>query len=204
MSHYNVNASVPKTLIQHLMRWVISHELFAGEVNATLLDILATKISPELVPQSVEEELQSTEDKIGPYELHDFSIFYTTRFGLRPSKVAFLAYQAWRDIGQGSWPPGLPEAQRRAYALPEIRRWLEVFLHRFFGISQFKRSAMPNGPKVTTGGSLSPRGDWRAPSDGNARLWLEELRRNVPKGEAGTGAAAAEKPAKAEGKPIVR
>jgi NAD+ synthase (glutamine-hydrolysing) len=202
MSHYNVNASVPKTLIQHLMRWVISHELFEGPVNATLLDILNTKISPELVPQSAKEDLQSTEDKIGPYELHDFSIFYTTRYGLRPSKVAFLAYHAWREVGQGSWPPGLPEAQRRAYTLPEIRRWLEVFLHRFFAISQFKRSAMPNGPKVTTGGSLSPRGDWRAPSDGNARLWLEELRHNVPDCDA-TGAAA-DKPERARATPIVR
>jgi len=203
MSHYNVNASVPKTLIQHLMRWVISHALFEGEVNATLADILDTKISPELVPQSAKEELQSTEDKIGPYELHDFSIFYTTRYGLRPSKVAFLAHHAWHDIGQGSWPPGLPETQRRDYALPEIRRWLEVFLYRFFGISQFKRSAMPNGPKVTTGGSLSPRGDWRAPSDGNARLWLEELRRNVPENDAAAATAGA-KPGGAQGKPIVR
>jgi len=202
MSHYNVNASVPKTLIQHLMRWVISRGLFEGAVNATLRDILGTRISPELVPQSGKEELQSTEDKIGPYELHDFSIFYTTRYGLRPSKVAFLAYHAWRDLGQGTWPAGLPEAQRRAYTLPEIRRWLEVFVYRFFAISQFKRSAMPNGPKVTTGGSLSPRGDWRAPSDGNARLWLDELRRNVPDSDAPGGAA--EKPERAQGKPIVR
>ena len=207
MSHYNVNASVPKTLIQHLMRWVIAHELFGGEVNATLHDILNTRISPELVPQSQAGDLQSTEDKIGPYELHDFSIYYITRYGLRPSKVAFLAYQAWRDAAQGSWPPGLPEEQRRAYSLPLIRHWLEVFLFRFFGISQFKRSAMPNGPKVTTGGSLSPRGDWRAPSDGNARLWLDELRRNVPDMDAAAAMSAApsdDAADNAHGKPIVR
>lgn len=202
MSHYNVNGAVPKTLIQHLMRWVIAHKLFKGPVNATLQDILGTRISPELVPQSQAGDLQSTEDKIGPYELHDFAIFYLTRYGLRPSKIAYLAYQAWHDASAGTWPPGLPKAQRRTYTIDEIRRWLEVFLYRFFTISQFKRSAMPNGPKVTTGGSLSPRGDWRAPSDGNARLWLDELARNVPAGSADKGVTGS--PPSAGGKPIVR
>ncbi len=179
MSHYNVNGGVPKTLIQHLIRWVISERLFSDEVGATLGDILGTEISPELVPAEA-GVLQSTEAKIGPYELQDFNLFYTLRYGFRPSRIAFLAWHAWRDRAAGAWPPGFPEAARRDYELPAIRRWLEVFVQRFFGFSQFKRSAMPNGPKVVAGGSLSPRGDWRAPSDGNAAAWLGELRRNVP------------------------
>ena len=180
MSHYNVNAGVPKTLIQHLIRWVISSGQFDAEVSATLEAILGTEISPELVPASEGGEIQSTEAKVGPYALQDFNLFYTLRHGFRPSKIAFLALHAWGDAARGAWPPGFPEERRGAYALPEIRRWLEVFLGRFFGFSQFKRSAMPNGPKVAAGGSLSPRGDWRAPSDGNANAWLEELRLNVP------------------------
>ena len=180
MSHYNVNAGVPKTLIQHLIRWVIASGQFAAEVSATLEAILATEISPELVPVEEGKPIQSTEATIGPYTLQDFNLYYTLRYGFRPSKVAFLASCAWGDAGQGRWPPGFPEDRRQAYGLPEIRRWLEVFLRRFFGFSQFKRSAMPNGPKVVAGGSLSPRGDWRAPSDGNAAVWIEELRRNVP------------------------
>ena len=182
MSHYNVNAGVPKTLIQHLIRWVIASGQFDAEVSATLEAILATEISPELVPVEEGKPIQSTEAAIGPYALQDFNLFYTLRYGFRPSKIAFLASRAWGDAGQGRWPPGFPEARRQAYGLAEIRRWLEVFLRRFFGFSQFKRSAMPNGPKVVAGGSLSPRGDWRAPSDGNAAVWLEELRRNVPDG----------------------
>ena len=182
MSHYGVNAAVPKTLIQHLIRWAISKEMFAPEANHTLLDILATTISPELVPQQVEGKLQSTEETIGPYELHDFWIYHVTRFGLRPSKIAFLALHAWHDVAKGDWPAGLPADQRRSYDIASVRRWLAVFLERFFATSQFKRSAMPNAPKVTTGGSLSPRGDWRAPSDANARLWINELRENVPDG----------------------
>jgi NAD+ synthase (glutamine-hydrolysing) len=181
MSHYNVNAGVPKTLIQHLIRWVISSRQFEDDaVAATLEAILGTEISPELVPADEGGALQSTEAKIGPYGLQDFNLFYTLRHGFRPSKIAFLALHAWGDAARGDWPPGFPAERRAAYALPEIRRWLEVFLQRFFGFSQFKRSAMPNGPKVAAGGSLSPRGDWRAPSDGNASAWLEELRRNVP------------------------
>ncbi len=180
MSHYNVNASVPKTLIQHLIRWVIRTGDFDVDAKATMERILGTLISPELVPADENGVMQSTEDKIGPYDLHDFALFYTTRFGLRPSKVAFLAYRAWRDAGAGVWPPHFPEDKRRSFDLPTIRKWMEVFLFRFFTISQFKRSASPNGPKVTSGGSLSPRGDWRAPSDGNARIWIKELKENVP------------------------
>ncbi len=182
MSHYNVNSGVPKTLIQHLIRWVIASDQFSDEVGEVLGAILDTEISPELVPAEEGEALQSTEAKVGPYALQDFNLYYTLRYGFRPSKIAFLALQAWGDAARGNWPPHFPEAKRNAYPLAEIRQWLEVFLSRFFGFSQFKRSAMPNGPKVAAGGSLSPRGDWRAPSDGNARVWLDELRRNVPEG----------------------
>ncbi len=180
MSHYNVNGGVPKTLIQHLIRWVISSGQFDAAVGETLASILNTEISPELVPAEAGQALQSTEAKIGPYELQDFNLFYTLRYGFRPSKIVFLALRAWGDAARGTWPSGFPDERRREYGLPEIRRWLEVFLQRFFGFSQFKRSAMPNGPKVSAGGSLSPRGDWRAPSDGNAAAWLHELHRNVP------------------------
>ncbi|WP_298952722.1 NAD(+) synthase [uncultured Methylobacterium sp.] len=183
MSHYAVNAGVPKTLIQHLIRWVIASGQFSAEVGATLDAILATEISPELVPAAEGETIQSTESKIGPYALQDFSLFYTLRYGYRPSKIAFLALHAWSDAARGPWPPGFPEAKRGAYDLPTIRRWMRVFLQRYFGFSQFKRSALPNGPKVAAGGALSPRGDWRAPSDGNARPWLDELERNVPETE---------------------
>ena len=181
MAHYSVNSGVPKTLIQHLIRWVISTGQFGGDVPATLEAILAMEISPELVPVEAGEKPQSTEAKVGPYELQDFNLFYTLRYGFRPSKIAFLALQAWERAEQGFWPPGFPDDRRRAYGLSQIRSWLEVFLQRFFGFSQFKRSALPNGPKVVAGGSLSPRGDWRAPSDGSASAWLEELDQNVPK-----------------------
>ncbi len=180
MSHYNVNAGMPKTMIQHLIRWIVSSDQFAPDVADTLLAILGTEISPELVPAEDGKALQSTEATIGPYALQDFTLFHVLRYGFRPSKIAFLALHAWGDTAAGAWPPGFPDAQRVAYDLPEIRRWLGVFLHRFFGFSQFKRSAMPNGPKISAGGGLSPRGDWRAPSDGNARVWLEELERTVP------------------------
>ena len=180
MSHYNVNAGVPKTLIQHLIRWVASSGQFEAQVAETLRSILDTEISPELVPAAEGEVLQSTEATVGPYGLQDFNLFYTLRYGFRPSKIAFLALRAWGDADAGRWPPGFPAERRRQYDLPEIKRWLEVFVQRFFGFAQFKRSAMPNGPKVAAGGSLSPRGDWRAPSDGNAAAWLEELRRAVP------------------------
>lgn len=177
MSHYNVNGGIPKTFIQHLIRWVIATGQFDDEVGATLQSIVDTEISPELVPG---ETAQSTEASVGPYALQDFTLFHVLRYGFRPSKIAFLAWHAWRDADAGDWPHAYPEAKRVAYDLPEIRRWLEVFCQRFFGFSQFKRSAMPNGPKVSAGGSLSPRGDWRAPSDGSAALWLAELRANVP------------------------
>ena len=180
MSHYNVNAGLPKTLIQHLIRWVIGAGWFAAPVPATLERILATEISPELVPPGEDRAPQSTEAKIGPYALQDFSLFYLLRYGFRPSKVAFLALMAWEDPARGAWPPGFPHGARQAYDLPEIRRWMELFLQRFFGFSQFKRTAAPNGPKVSSGGALSPRGDWRAPSDAGARAWLDELRSGVP------------------------
>jgi NAD+ synthase (glutamine-hydrolysing) len=149
-------------------------------INKTLLSILETEISPELVPVEAGETPQSTEAKVGPYELQDFNLFYTLRYGFRPSKIAFLALHAWGDKAKGDWPPGFPEDRRRVYDLATIRSWLDVFLRRFFAFAQFKRSALPNGPKVAAGGSLSPRGDWRAPSDGNAAAWLAELERNVP------------------------
>jgi NAD+ synthase (glutamine-hydrolysing) len=180
MSHYNVNGGVPKTLIQHLIRWVISSRQFTPDVGATLDAILATEITPELVPTKAGETPQSTEAFIGPYALQDFNLYYTLRHGMVPSKIAFLALHAWGDAAKGEWPPGFPPDRRGAYDLATIRKWLEVFLRRFFAFSQFKRSAMPNGPKVSAGGSLSPRGDWRAPSDGTGRIWLDELRRNVP------------------------
>ena len=163
MSHYNVNGSVAKTLVQHLVRWVMNSGQLDREASETLRSILDTEISPELVPPDA-GGIQSTQSVIGPYELQDFNLYYITRFGMRPSKVAFLAYHAWRE----------------KYPLAEIKKWLAVFLKRFFETSQFKRSALPNSPNVVSGGSLSPRGDWRAPSDGSARAWLEELQRNVP------------------------
>jgi NAD+ synthase (glutamine-hydrolysing) len=183
MSHYNVNVSVPKTLIQHLIRWVAASNQFDPNTSSILRSILETEISPELVPHAdgdSSQPAQRTADKIGPYELQDFNLYYITRFGYRPSKVAFLAWNAWRDKNAGPWPGLLSVEQRQEYDLPTIKKWLEVFLYRFFKISQFKRSALPNGPKVGSGGSLSPRGDWRAPSDSEAVVWLEELRQNVP------------------------
>ena len=183
MSHYNVNASVPKTLIQHLIRWVIGTNQFDAETNALLTSIVETEISPELVPHTGEDTgkpAQSTEATIGPYPLQDFNIYYITRFGFRPSKVAYLSYHAWSDATAGAWPDSVPEAKRVAYDLPAIKKWLNTFLYRFFKTSQFKRSCVPNSPKVGSGGSLSPRGDWRAPSDSEATVWLEELKRNVP------------------------
>ena len=180
MAHYNVNAGVPKTLIQHLIRWSINSRQFEPEALETLDAILATEISPELIPAEEGKTPQSTEASIGPYALQDFTLFYTLRYGLVPSKIAFLALHAWEDATRGEWPPHFPPERRGAYDLAQIRHWLEVFLRRFFAFSQFKRSAMPNGPKVTAGGSLSPRGDWRAPSDGNAVVWMADLERNVP------------------------
>jgi NAD+ synthase (glutamine-hydrolysing) len=175
MSHYNVNASVPKTLIQHLVRWSAASGEFDERVSAVLHSIADTPISPELVPGKGDEPHQSSEDEVGPYALHDFFLYYMSRFGFRPSKTAFLALAAWGDAEKGAWPTTVPVDRRIAYDLPAIKAWLERFLYRFFQFSQFKRSALPNGPKVGSGGSLSPRGDWRAPSDGNAAAWLRNL-----------------------------
>jgi NAD+ synthase (glutamine-hydrolysing) len=182
MAHYHVNASVPKTLIQNLIRWVIKTGQFNPETSAVLQSIVDTAISPELVPGggAEGEAGQTAESEVGPYELQDFNLYYLSRYGYRPSKVAFLAHHAWGDRERGDWPDTLPPEKRNAYDLAAIKHWLEVFLVRFFAFSQFKRSAMPNAPKVGSGGSLSPRGDWRAPSDASAEVWLEELRRNVP------------------------
>ncbi|OSC24911.1 NAD(+) synthase [Mycobacterium vulneris] len=180
MSHYNVNGGVPKTLVQHLIRWVISSEQFEPEVSEVLQSVLDTEITPELVPSGEEEELQSSEARVGPFALQDFSLFHVLRFGFRPSKIAFLAWHAWSDPEHGIWPPGFPEDKRPSYSLKEIRHWLQVFVQRFYSFSQFKRSALPNGPKVSHGGSLSPRGDWRAPSDMSARIWLDEIDREIP------------------------
>jgi len=166
MSHYNVNGGVPKTLIQHLIRWVIASGEFDVEVGKILQSVLDTEITPELVPAGEGEQVQSSEAKVGPYPLQDFSLFHVLRYGFRPAKIAFLAWHAWRAD----------------YPLAEIRAWLAVFAQRFYSFSQFKRSAMPNGPKVSHGGSLSPRGDWRAPSDMAAKVWLDEIEREIPRG----------------------
>ena len=185
MSHYAVNSGVPKTLIQFLIRWCIRTDQYDAATDAILSTILAQEISPELVPAGADGALQSTESMIGPYALNDFFAHYVIRHGLAPSKIAFLAWHAWRDASVGAWPEDLPADARVAYDLPTIRHWLEKFLFRFFTTSQFKRSAMPNGPKVSGGGALSPRGDWRAPSDGIATAWIEELRSSVPTGSSG-------------------
>lgn len=181
MSHYAVNAGVPKTLIQHVIRWVISHREGVDDAEAAVLQsVLDTEISPELVPAGQDGKMQSTEDRIGPYSLHDFALYYVLRFGFRPSKIAYLASQAWRDKDAGAWPPGFPDEDRFAYDLPAVAKWLQVFLRRYFAFAQFKRSAIPNGPKVSPAGSLSPRGDWRAPSDGNVNAWIAELKAALP------------------------
>jgi NAD+ synthase (glutamine-hydrolysing) len=185
MSHYNVNASVPKTLIKHLVRWVAEQGLLGEEGSHVLREILATEVSPELVPgdQAGPQPGQRTEDAVGPYELQDFHLYYTLRYGFRPSKVAYLAWCAWHDREAGPWPESMGSTEgvgdadepRNAYTLADIKRHLHTFLYRFFQTSQFKRSCVPNSPKVGSGGSLSPRGDWRAPSDAQSRAWLDEL-----------------------------
>jgi NAD+ synthase (glutamine-hydrolysing) len=179
MSHYGVNAGVPKTLIQYLIRWTIRTAQFDDVCAKVLAAILDTEISPELVPPGADGQMQSTESLVGPYELNDFFLHHVIRYGQRPSKVAFLAWHAWKDAGAGLWPAGFPEAKKNAYALATVAQWLDKFCARFFGFSQFKRSALPNGPKVSSG-ALSPRGDWRAPSDAVATVWREELRENLP------------------------
>ncbi len=179
MSHYNPNGSVSKTLIQHLIRFAAASGEFSEATSEVLRAILATEISPELVPADADGKGQSTEAFVGPYALQDFNLFYLTRYGLKPSKIAYLAWQAWRDVDAGAWPREVMAADRRAYDLAEIRRWLALFLRRFFA-NQFKRSAMPNGPKLSSGGSLSPRGDWRMPSDASVEAWITELEANTP------------------------
>ncbi len=180
MSHYNVNGGVPKTLIQHLIRWVISSGQFELAVGEVLQSVLDTEITPELVPSDGVQQVQSSQATVGPYALQDFSLYQVLRHGFRPSKIAFLAWHAWRDAEHGHWPLGYPLDERPSYSLGEIRHWLTVFVQRFYSFAQFKRSALPNGPKVSAGGALSPRGDWRAPSDMSARIWLDEIERNVP------------------------
>jgi NAD+ synthase (glutamine-hydrolysing) len=155
MSMYNPNISIPKTLVKFLVDWAARNE-FDGEARATLLDVVDTLISPELLPTGEEgKALQATEGAIGPYELHDFFLYHFLRYGAPPEKVLFLAAKAKFD---------------REYTAEEVRRWLRVFVRRFFA-NQFKRSCLPDGPKVGTI-SLSPRGDWRMPSDAQAALWL--------------------------------
>jgi NAD+ synthase (glutamine-hydrolysing) len=182
MSHYGVNAGVPKTLIRYLIRWTVKTEQFLPQASEVLMAVYDTVISPELVPAGEEGAIQDTEAHIGPYELHDFFLHHTIRFGQRPDKIAFLAWHAWRDASAGDWPAGFPEHRKNEYDLEAVAKWLETFLKRFFAFSQFKRSALPNGPKVSSQGALSPRGDWRAPSDAVADVWLAQLRSGLPEG----------------------
>ena len=174
MSHYNVNAGVPKTLVQHLIRWVMDSGQLGDAANEVLGEILDQEITPELIPTVEGQKAQATEDTVGPYSLQDFTLYHVLRRGYRPTKIAFLAWHAWHDAEAGEWPPGYPAGGRPAFELSDIRHWLEVFCQRFFA-SQFKRSALPNGPKVTAGGTMSPRGDWRMPSDAAATAWLADL-----------------------------
>lgn len=174
MSHYGVNSGVPKTLIQQLIAWCARTGRYDATTAAALEEILAAEISPELVPAQG-GQAQSTEAAIGPYALHDFTLYHTLRYGMRPSRIAFLAEAAWGDPSRGGWPPGTPARDRRGHDLAEITRWMDVFYRRFFA-NQFKRSALPNGPKVVAGGALSPRGDWRMPSDASANAWLADLK----------------------------
>jgi NAD+ synthase (glutamine-hydrolysing) len=180
MSHYNVNASVPKTLIKHLVRWVAASGSVERGDDPVLDEILATTISPELVPgdgnaAKADAPGQSSEASVGPYELQDFHLYQILRYGYAPTKVAFLAWTAWHDPDAGDWPVG-PDVRHTAYTLAEIKKYLRIFCWRFFKTSQFKRSCVPNAPKVGSGGSLSPRGDWRAPSDSESVVWLENLK----------------------------
>ncbi|WP_299302703.1 NAD(+) synthase [uncultured Brachybacterium sp.] len=179
MSHYGVNAGVPKTLIQHLIRWVIAEGIFGEEATDVMQAVLDTEITPELIPTREGEEAQTTEGSIGPYALHDFFLYHLLRRGYGPAKTAYLAHQAWGDVDAGEWPAGYIEADKRSFTRGEIKHWLTVFTRRFFA-NQFKRSALPNAPKVLAGGSLSPRGDWRMPSDAAAKAWLAEIEREVP------------------------
>ncbi len=179
MSHYNVNAGVPKTLVQHLIRWVAESGQFERETDDVLREIVEQEITPELIPTREDHLPQRTEDSVGPYSLQDFTLYHVLRRGYLPSKIAFLAWHAWHDAKEGEWPPHYPEERRTAYDLATVRHWLDVFCRRFFA-SQFKRSALPNGPKVSAGGTMSPRGDWRMPSDAAPTAWLADLDRVPP------------------------
>ena len=179
MSHYAINASIPKTLLKFLIRWIADTQQLGHDASNVLYAILNTEISPELIPgkaDSNDQPSQKTETIIGPYELQDFNLYYMTRFGYLPTKIAFLAYCSWHDRTRGCWPQ-IPESEQHQYTIGEIKHWLYVFTYRFFQISQFKRSCIPNSPKVGSGGSLSPRGDYRAPSDSEATVWLECIKR---------------------------
>ena len=156
MSMYGVNASIPKTLVKHLVKWV-ADSVIDESSQATLLDIVDTPISPELIPADEDGNIsQKTEDLVGPYELHDFFLYYTLRFGFRPSKIFYLAQYAFAG----------------KYTDETIKKWLTTFFRRFFS-QQFKRSCLPDGPKVGSC-SLSPRGDCRMPSDASATAWVDE------------------------------
>ena len=157
MSMYGVNAGVPKTLVKHLVTWVAEHDVDSAS-RATLLDIVDTPISPELIPADADGNIrQITEDLVGPYELHDFFLYYFLRFGFRPSKIFLLAARTFKGV----------------YDEETIKKWLQTFCRRFFN-QQFKRSCLPDGPKVGSI-SISPRGDWRMPSDASSEMWLKEI-----------------------------
>src|SRR5690606_26167140 len=175
MSHYNVNAALAQTLIQHLIRWSAASAHYSEGAARDMRAILETKSSPELTPPGADGAIQATEDAVGPYNRHDFFLHRTIRWGASPSRIAWLGHAAWRDAQSGDWPAGIPAGSHIAYALPEIVKWLEVFARRFFATTQFKRSVAPNGPKITSGGSLSPRGDWRMPSDSSPAPWLGDI-----------------------------
>ena len=172
MSHYSVNPGIPKTMLQHMIRWVCRQNLFGDACTKVLKDILAQEISPELIPGG-EEKLQSTQDTIGPYELHEFFLYHLL-LGREPRDIAYLAYQAWSDKKKGLWPADLPEVDRHQYDLATILRWLREFLRRFF-TSQFKRTCVPGGPGITSGFGLSPRGDLRMPSDISGEIWIKQV-----------------------------
>ena len=176
ISHYNVNAGLTKTLIQQLVRWVAGSGAFDEATSAVLTTIVDQEISPELVPSA--DGLQPTESLIGPYALHDFFLHHLLR-GQRPSRIAYLAYHAWSAPADKGQPAVWPQVPQPSYNLSTIRAWLEFFLKRFFA-NQFKRSAAPDGPGLSRGGSLSPRGGWQMPSDAAAVAWLAELADNVP------------------------
>jgi NAD+ synthase (glutamine-hydrolysing) len=164
--------------MRYVIRWIAETDQLGPGVGDVLLRIVEMPSSPELVPggagSSAAQPFQDTESSTGPYELQDFNLYYTVRFGFPPTKVAFLAWCAWHERDAGGWP-SIPEELRNEYGLAEIKRHLRGFSTKFFGQSQFKRSCIPNGPKIGSGGSLSPRGDWRAPSDGEAAPWLKQL-----------------------------